>query len=434
MYAVVDTETTGISPRLHHRVIEVALVLVDAAGQVEDRWCTLLNPDRDLGPQHIHGIRGADVLDAPRFDDIAGHLIGLLHGRTLVAHNLPFDLTFLDAEYDRLGVPFPVTREMGICTMSWSSRFLPGSGRSLRECCAAAGVALTGWHSAQSDAQATAGLLSCFLASARGDLPWHQQLQEARNVLWPTMAPGNFAVCTRSMTPAVPAVDSGPLLNRIVDYMPRVDSSELADPYLAVLDQTLADRYLSADENAALATLARSLGLTDLDTARLHRDYLNALARLALADHHLSEDETNDLEQVAEILGLPEGAVHAALERAGQSRPTPAGSLPLAPGDLVVFTGDMPEPREVWMQRAVEHGYVPHPSVTKKVCLVVAADTGSLSGKAKKARGYDIPLMSVDDFRTALGYPPPEDGQTGAGSSWSGSERRWAKILRGDSR
>ena len=63
MYAVIDTETTGLLPSHRHRVIEVAVVLLDARGQVEREWVTLLNPQRDLGPQHIHGILTADVLD-----------------------------------------------------------------------------------------------------------------------------------------------------------------------------------------------------------------------------------------------------------------------------------------------------------------------------------------------------------------------------------
>lgn len=431
MYAVVDTETTGLSPRLRHRVVELAVLLVDEKGQIEGEFCTLLNPERDLGPQHIHGIRAADVINAPKFADVAGHILGLLAGRTLVAHNLPFDLTFLDAEFDRLGVPFPLTRDMGVCTMTWSSRFLEGSGRSLRECCAAANVPLTGWHSALSDTRAAAGLLSHYISAAEGEPPWQELLQQNREVLWPKFDINSFQACTRSSPPQTPTVSEA-LVSRLVDFMPRVDSSDVADPYLAVLDQTLADRYLSADENAALAALASSLGLADIEVARLHRDYLNALARVALADGHLSDEEASDLEQVADILGLPEGAVSAALEKAGASgvvRPT-EGSLPLEPGDMIVFTGDMAEPRELWMQRAAEHGYVPHPGVTKKVRLVIAADPDSLSGKAKKARGYDIPIMSVEDFRAALGYPSPTPGEFPATQNWRNSESQWAKILR----
>lgn len=435
MYAVVDTETTGLSPNLRHRVIEIAVLLVDDAGRVEDQWSTLLNPDRDLGPQHIHGIRAAEVARAPRFEDVAGRLVDLFRGRTLVAHNLPFDLTFVDAEFDRLGVPFPLTRDMGLCTMTWSTSFLEGAGRSLRECCEAANIPLVGWHSALSDAKATAGLLAHYIGRTESRPPWAEVMQRSREVLWPLLEQGEFEVCLRDAG----ATDQGKaienLFGPLVDFMPRVDSSDVADPYLAVLDQTLADRYLSADENAALSALAKNLGLTDVDLDRLHRDYLNALARVALADHHLSEQEAADLDHVAGILGLPEGSVAAALEKASATRvlhPV-GGRLPLEPGDLIVFTGDMPEPRELWMQRAAEHGYVPHPRITKAVRLVVAADPDSFSGKAKKARGYDIPVVSVDDFRRALGYPEPRDGEYPPSSGvWSADESQWAKVLRSE--
>jgi DNA polymerase-3 subunit epsilon len=432
LYAVIDTETTGLSPKLKHRVIEMAVVLVDEAGRIEDQWCTLLNPDRDLGPQHIHGIRGSDVLHAPRFEDVAGYLAERLAGRVLVAHNLPFDLTFIDAEYDRMGVPFPVTRDMGLCTMTLASSYLEGAGRSLRECCAAAGVPLEGWHSALADATATAGLLGHYLAACGAPIPWTDSIGRAADVLWPRLEVVDCPPATRSSsTPGRLASGEAGLLAELADFMPRVETSDVADPYLAVLDEALADRYLSADENAALGALAISLELSDVEIRRLHKDYLYALARVALADHHLSDTEEADLSRVASILGLPDGAVPAALEAASESQVfhPDGGDLPLERGDLIVFTGDMGEPREVWMQRAAEHGFVPHPSVTKKVRLVVAADPDSLSGKAKKARGYDIPIISVDEFRRALGYPEP-GASTAGGSAWSDSEREWAKLLR----
>jgi len=106
MYAVIDVETTGLAPR-QNRVIEVAVVDVSADGAVERSWSTLLNPERDLGPQDVHGISASDVLFAPTFADIAGHVSAMLTSRVLVAHNIRFDTRFLAAEYDRLGHAVP---------------------------------------------------------------------------------------------------------------------------------------------------------------------------------------------------------------------------------------------------------------------------------------------------------------------------------------
>lgn len=414
MYAVVDTETTGKLPSWHDRIVEVAVVLVDGHGHVEREWVTLLNPDRDLGPQRIHGIRAAEILEAPSFDDIAGYLLTLLAGRTLVAHNLPFDLMFLKAEYDRLGVCLPLSHDLGLCTMKLSSAFLPGAGRSLRECCSAAKIPLTGWHSALSDAKAAAALLGHYIAAAPRPLPWSDTVYRGQNIRWPKLSQHTFHAVTRRGSKATASADGpGSFVGGLLDYMPRADSSDLADPYLAVLDQTLADRYLSADESAVLAALATTLGIGASEVERLHRDYLDALARIALADHHLTGTEAADLARVADILDLPENAIDTALETAKTgARLIAADELPLKPGDMVVFTGDMGEPRELWMQRATEHGFTPHGGVTKAVRLVVAADPDTLSGKAKKARGYGIPIMSIDEFRAALGYPPPADHST----------------------
>lgn len=385
-----------------------------------------------MGPQHIHGIRSADARRAPRFEDIAGHLVHLLKGRVLAAHNLRFDRMFLDAEFDRLGVPFPLANNMGLCTMTLSSSLLSGAGRSLRDCCLAANVPLTGWHSALADARATAGLLGRYIDLTDPDLPWAADVPTYTDVMWPHAPLTAFEICVRSaLASPVEGFDAdADLMDRLVDFMPRVDSSDLADPYLAVLDVALSDRYLSADESASLRALAESLEIPKDSLLNLHREYLNALARVALADDHLSEEEKADLHRVAEILDLPEGAVAAALEAARQGgTPLTPAQLDLEPGSLIVFTGAMAEEREVWMQRAAEHGWVSHPAVTKKVSLVVAADVDSLSGKAKKARGYGIPIMSIEDFRDALGYSQPESS-AGLHENWVDAERPWAKALR----
>ncbi|MFD2025447.1 exonuclease domain-containing protein [Promicromonospora aerolata] len=68
----------------------------------------------------------------------------------------------------------------------------------------------------------------------------------------------------------------------------------------------------------------------------------------------------------------------------------------------VAFTGAMDEPRDVWERRAGAAGLVAHPAVTKKVRLVVAADPDSMSGKARKAESYGIPVVSESGFQRVL--------------------------------
>jgi DNA polymerase III epsilon subunit-like protein len=102
-FAVVDLETTGFSPQ-SERVVEVAVVVLDPDGREVDAFCTLVDPERDPGPTHVHGITAEMLEGAPTFGGVHGYLAGLLSGRVVVGHNVDrFDLAFLVAECRRLG-------------------------------------------------------------------------------------------------------------------------------------------------------------------------------------------------------------------------------------------------------------------------------------------------------------------------------------------
>lgn len=388
-YAVIDVETTGLRPSWHHRVVEVGVVHLDAACRVTGEWVTLVNPERDLGPQHIHRIEAADVRHAPTFAEIAGDLAGLLRGRVVVAHNLPFDAGFLAYEFARLGYRAPL--DHGVCTMRWAGRLLPGAPRSLAGCCRHVGIPLDGQHSALVDARASAALLRTMLADGvppgfRGPEPE-----------WPELPAGGAAWVARGAA----AVRDRHFLERIIDRLPRVATHPAADPYLALLDRALLDRHISATEADELVALAGELGLDRATAGSLHRGYLDALAVAAWEDGVVTGAERHELHTVAALLGIPADAADLALAAARDGAVSPAGRRPafaLAPGDLVVFTGEMREDRTVWEDRARAAGLRPHGSVTRKVRLVVAADPDSLSGKARKARQYAIPIVTPDAF------------------------------------
>jgi hypothetical protein len=72
--------------RWHNRVVEIGVVHVSRDGVVTGEWSTLVNPERDLGPQHIHGIHASDARMAPTFADIAGGLAALLARALLDRH------------------------------------------------------------------------------------------------------------------------------------------------------------------------------------------------------------------------------------------------------------------------------------------------------------------------------------------------------------
>jgi len=113
-YAVVDVETTGLTRA--DRIVSVAVELLDQRGAVTGRWSTLVDPLRDPGPVHIHGLTTERLAGAPTFDKVADDLSEYLAGRVLVAHNAPFDWGMLTAEYARIDANWPMERRL--CTMA----------------------------------------------------------------------------------------------------------------------------------------------------------------------------------------------------------------------------------------------------------------------------------------------------------------------------
>lgn len=118
-WVVVDVETSGFRPG-HARVLSIAALALDADGNVEHSVVSLVNPGVDPGPTHVHGITADMLEDQPGFADVAGDVIELMHGRTLVAHNAAFDYSFLVAEAELAGVALPVDNVM--CTVELARR------------------------------------------------------------------------------------------------------------------------------------------------------------------------------------------------------------------------------------------------------------------------------------------------------------------------
>lgn len=103
--AVVDVETTGLSPRYGDRVIEIGVLRVEEGQEVT--FESFVDPRRPISPGSaaVHGITDEMVATAPRFGELADRLWQFLDGAVLVAHNALFDLSFLNAERRYLGLP-----------------------------------------------------------------------------------------------------------------------------------------------------------------------------------------------------------------------------------------------------------------------------------------------------------------------------------------
>jgi len=201
-FAVVDLETTGFSP-FQERIVEVAVVVLDASGHELDAFCTLVDPDRDPGPTHVHGITAEMVVGAPTFADVHPYVAGLLSGRVVVGHNVDrFDLAFLVAECRRLGddrVPEGVVT-LDTLLVAQTYLDLPGKAR-LIDCCDRYSLSWADHHNALGDARVTAELFGAMRTELGDDLlGLDALLADSRSRAWPGAAPLRPAARDRTHT------------------------------------------------------------------------------------------------------------------------------------------------------------------------------------------------------------------------------------------
>ena len=188
----VDTETTGLNPRLGDRIVEIAAARF-RGGVMEDYYVTLLNPLRHIPEtaSRIHGIRDADVRGAPIFGQVTAQLCLAWDNAVIVAHNAPFDLGFLANEYEMAGQPCP--SNLVLDTLSLLRRHFRFPSNSLPRVAERLGIRPEQMHRALADVLTTRGVfafiadelvargartLGDFLTLQGGPVPWNPARRE----------------------------------------------------------------------------------------------------------------------------------------------------------------------------------------------------------------------------------------------------------------
>lgn len=162
-YAVVDIETTGHSSANGDRIIQLAIVFIEN-NNITGSFNTFVNPQKQipLFIQDLTNIKEEDVKDAPRFEEIAPKVLEMLQDHIFVAHNTNFDLTFLQQELKRVGLPKLVCKS--IDTVEFAKLMFPNIySYKLQDIANELHIELESAHRADDDAKATAYLLlKCF--------------------------------------------------------------------------------------------------------------------------------------------------------------------------------------------------------------------------------------------------------------------------------
>lgn len=414
-FAVIDFETTGLSPYRHDRVIEVAIVRMAAGGRLTEEFVSLVNPGRDLGPTRIHGITAKDILDAPSFAEIVGDILDKLANAVVVAHNVHFDKVFLVAECERAGHSLPEFPTL--CTMRLSSILSDSAaGRALPDCCKHFGVELDQHHAAASDARACALLLAkCLSVAADLGIQTLDELIGTEATFaktWPSVPPSGKCLrrCDAERLRKSQPHYLARLVTRLMGPELTADLPHQVTEYMGLLDKVLEDRLVSESEAEGLFEFASRYGLSGEQIAATHRRYLHALARAAVADGIVSESEERDLNDVTKLLGFDQQTLFSVLEEAKKCPVEEADSGSELQGKSVCFTGTlmgkldgMPIERPQAQELAANAGLIVAERVTKKLDILIVADPHTLSGKAKKARDYGTRIMAEMAFWKAIG-------------------------------
>ncbi len=375
--AVVDTETTGLFSS--DRIVEFACVTI-VDGDIVEEYETLLQPNRDPGPVHIHGITPSMLEAAPEFESVAGDIAARLDGALIVAHNIHFDLRMLRQEIGRVPT-MTFDPGAGICTYRLTKQKLSVAARQ-------AGIAQPD-HTALNDARVSAQLL---LALSDQWADWDSLPASCRS--------GTSSTGVTVRRPGAPPRRGALSMLALRTAWPRT-ATEAEVLYLDTLDRCLDDGELSEEEQVWLTSTARALQLSEQHRMDMHRRYYERLVKQILADGVVTREERDLHDKVAAALMMGDDGL------LGKETEPDEKTVELAPGMAVCFTGVATVDGEQIPRSALEHlarqaGLQPVKSVTKRCGLVVAGDARSRSGKARKARHRGLPVINATQFMTLV--------------------------------
>ena len=132
---VLDTETTGLDPRKGHRIIEIAAIALEGRKVSKRHFHHYLDPEREVDEEaaRVHGFTWDMLKGRAKFADIAASFLEFVDGAELMAHNAPFDMSFINNELRLLGLP-PLENPV-VDTLKMAREMHPGKKNGLDALC-----------------------------------------------------------------------------------------------------------------------------------------------------------------------------------------------------------------------------------------------------------------------------------------------------------
>ena len=132
---VLDTETTGISVKEGHRIVEIGCIELDNLVPTKNKFHSYLNPERKVSDKafEVHGYSDSFLSDKMKFEEIADDFLEFIKNKRLIIHNAEFDLSHLNNELKIIGKK-KIDNEI-VDTLSLARNKFPGSQTSLDALC-----------------------------------------------------------------------------------------------------------------------------------------------------------------------------------------------------------------------------------------------------------------------------------------------------------
>ncbi len=132
---VLDTETTGLSVKEGHRIVEIGCIELDNLIPTKNKFHCYLNPERKVSEKafEVHGYSDDFLSKQKKFNEIVNEFLNFIDGKKLIIHNSEFDLTHLNNELKILGKD-RIKNEV-VDTLILAREKFPGSSTSLDALC-----------------------------------------------------------------------------------------------------------------------------------------------------------------------------------------------------------------------------------------------------------------------------------------------------------
>ena len=132
---VLDTETTGISVKEGHRIVEIGCIELNDQIPTKNKFHCYLNPERKVSEKalKVHGYTDEFLSTKKKFNEIVANFLNFIEGKRLIIHNAEFDLSHLNNELKILG--YEILKNDVIDTLTLARDKFPGSSVSLDALC-----------------------------------------------------------------------------------------------------------------------------------------------------------------------------------------------------------------------------------------------------------------------------------------------------------